>query len=1215
MSVGRSSSPTEATSNSGDAKLMMTNDSSDKSKTTTTTAAATDGGGTMPTSKADNNSKQRTTRLVWMSSSALSLLLFIGWYYYHGGGEASTTTAAVLPLWLSKFGQHSTLESNDDDNNNNIAQTQEKEEEEDQNEQTKEVQEVVQSTIKKYKNVARGLEGTVVKSMNRGYPLATYLEEDLTMYGESSDDDDDDEESGDDDEESRDDYEFGGKKEVILEEHKEHDEEGELSLGDHHHGQHRSSVSSNAQQQLNTNNNKPTKLDSSSEEEEEEDDFYDATAASKKAQQVALQIASSPNSTTADIERATNVAKEVMELMKSKKDVGQHARLWEGGEEAVIQIVLMEEKENSDDDEEEMMDELTISSTEVTKEKMKDDTESSSGDDDDDSDDSNDDEEEQDSSDDHEEENSSEEPKSKKKTSSTKTTKASSSSNKSSTTSSSNELHVPNLSNLSPEDAASTILNGISSNLQERMSTMFTKAKTHECRAKIGQHFALFINGLATESKFPFQDWYYPSTCTAIPYYENWDNLPPEVNAHELHHRVYQPPKDSVPEGTYIDKVEDLELVYVILTHDQPEATIRLIESVYVKKRTKFVVHVDGKEGADETFDRLVEYAQEKNDGEGEEYIRLVPNANRVRVNWGGFSMVNATLVAMKTLFGLDHYAEHSEEQEEEDVPIVEHDNPHAFSFHKMIHLASTTYPLASNTEIRDTLASYPLDANFMHILLQPNDPTPQVWNYFVECDDALHRIYRLPPLTIDKGHGIDIHTSSQWFIISREFAWYLANPPKNSLVDYLRDYMEHVVVADESFFGTILRNTHFCSTLHNDNFLHIQFGSWENESKSKSERDPRKCVMRNPDHCGRSPTTMTLDYLPVLELSGDLFARKFDDVAEPLVKDYIDRRRAKEEERFLREEALAKEIEANKTAGVEVTEKLPLESWEFQGEGVMLVAKETVLDKVPLCLGLSKDGANRVHLLPCFKEDVPPTLSPDWYTGAVIIEEIENFNRWDIGPCSSDGALHRNETTGGLEMTPGEYSQTGPKCMLKIGDSIRKGRCLDVESDRTKPGAYANIFPCEAKWNQLFSFGNGDAAPSGGVHVTLPSSSSRKSTSDYLCLGVQGRSAMDKEEWIRHEDDDDPDELWPWERDNAIEYSDNGFKSLKYWDGIHLQTTPCSNEGAVIEFLYVPFIVEEYENDKGESTDNEKSDATAVEDEKKTGDAEKTVVDGGDEL
>ena len=138
------------------------------------------------------------------------------------------------------------------------------------------------------------------------------------------------------------------------------------------------------------------------------------------------------------------------------------------------------------------------------------------------------------------------------------------------------------------------------------------------------------------------------------------------------------------------------------------------------------------------------------------------------------------------------------------------HDKPHAFAFHKLVHMASTTYPQASNTKIRDTLASHPLDANFLHIILKPNNPTPSVWNYFVECDDALHRIYRLPALNKDRGNGVDIYTSSQWFIISRDFAWYLASPPKDSFVEYYLKYIEHVVVADEAFFGTVLRNTHF---------------------------------------------------------------------------------------------------------------------------------------------------------------------------------------------------------------------------------------------------------------------------------------------------------------------------------------------------------------------------------------------------------------------
>ncbi len=60
---------------------------------------------------------------------------------------------------------------------------------------------------------------------------------------------------------------------------------------------------------------------------------------------------------------------------------------------------------------------------------------------------------------------------------------------------------------------------------------------------------------------------------------------------------------------------------------------------------------------------------------------------------------------------------------------------------------------------------------------------------------------------------------------------------------------------------------------------------------------------MPHPDHCGRSPTTMTID-LPILELCDDFFARKFDDNIDTAIKDIIDFNRARDEEEFRRLEA-----------------------------------------------------------------------------------------------------------------------------------------------------------------------------------------------------------------------------------------------------------------------------------------------------------------------
>jgi hypothetical protein len=172
----------------------------------------------------------------------------------------------------------------------------------------------------------------------------------------------------------------------------------------------------------------------------------------------------------------------------------------------------------------------------------------------------------------------------------------------------------------------------------------------------------------------------------------------------------------------------------------------------------------------------------------------LVPSTNRVRVNWGAFSMVNATLQALKYAFALDPHYTHTPLQ-----------------FHKVVHIASTSYPLKSNIEIRRRLASYPLNTNFFDLVFKPTNPGEGSWHYFVECDDAVHRIYRLTPLVSTdfetENTGVDLYTSSQWFISSRDYAHYLAEARPGTFVHKYLQYMEHVVVADEHFFGTVLRH------------------------------------------------------------------------------------------------------------------------------------------------------------------------------------------------------------------------------------------------------------------------------------------------------------------------------------------------------------------------------------------------------------------------
>lgn len=392
-----------------------------------------------------------------------------------------------------------------------------------------------------------------------------------------------------------------------------------------------------------------------------------------------------------------------------------------------------------------------------------------------------------------------------------------------------------------PHEAARRVTQRMTETVADRLTKLFQQATTSQCRALVAQHLGYFIGAIGTEDPMPFAETQFVNECPE-PHYD-WDHLPDGVSLVDIQNRTYQP-----DDGVY-KAADDLHLLYGILTHDDANATLRLVRALDDDNdstaNVTFVIHVDGK--YDDTYHTLVDFARNRSN------VHVLGHDRRVRVNWGGFTMVNATLQILQ-------YA------------LVDPRHP-PLAFDKFVHLASSSYPLASNREIRQRLSEYPLDANLLYLVMRPARPKPWGWHYFVECDDRLHRIHRLAPLQ-NATHGIDLYTSSQWFIASRDFAQYLAQSPPGSFVAQFLEYAQHVVVADETFFGTVLRNTEFCTTHSNRNLLHMQFDKWESELPH-GKRDERKCMMLDPDHCGRSPTVLTSDYVDILELSNDLFARK----------------------------------------------------------------------------------------------------------------------------------------------------------------------------------------------------------------------------------------------------------------------------------------------------------------------------------------------------
>ena len=167
------------------------------------------------------------------------------------------------------------------------------------------------------------------------------------------------------------------------------------------------------------------------------------------------------------------------------------------------------------------------------------------------------------------------------------------------------------------------------------------------------------------------------------------------------------------------------------------------------------------------------------------------------------------------------------------------------------------------------------------------------------------------------------------------------------------------------------------------------------------------------------------------------------------------------------------------------------------------------------------------------------------------------------------------------MKVEKGSYSKTGPRCMLKQMDGPRTGRCFDGDSGELQPVGETQVFPCTKRWYQFLSFGDGRFAPNGSMFITIPShivsqirNLGHKMT-PYLCLGVYGRGNRDELDW---EDDDYDPEL---ENDDISDNDDDEeWAPLSEWLEQEIVTTQCTNKGAVIEWLFVPFITEDNEDD-----------------------------------
>ena len=199
------------------------------------------------------------------------------------------------------------------------------------------------------------------------------------------------------------------------------------------------------------------------------------------------------------------------------------------------------------------------------------------------------------------------------------------------------------------------------------------------------------------------------------------------------------------------------------------------------------------------------------------------------------------------------------------------------------------------------------------------------------------------------------------------------------------------------------------------------------------------------------------------------------------------------------------------------------------------------------------------------------------------------------------------------MNVTLGKYSATGPRCMLQQLDGIRAGRCPDGGSTAFQPGGETQVYPCMREWYQFVSFGDGSIAPPGSLYSTIPFHIVKQIRAmghdhiPFMCLGVFERGDRDEYDW------DDVEHQNELHNNVGINYSSylgetETWAPLSQFQDARIVTTQCSNIGAVIEWVFVPFILEEEidqnttiiensENFDTSSFDLQKQNATQVDD------------------
>lgn len=241
------------------------------------------------------------------------------------------------------------------------------------------------------------------------------------------------------------------------------------------------------------------------------------------------------------------------------------------------------------------------------------------------------------------------------------------------------------------------------------------------------------------------------------------------------------------------------KIAYLIQAHADPENLKRLINAL--DDQDDFFIHIDKKSNIDPFYELLKEKSN----------VFFIEDPDRIKVYWGGFSQVRATLNLIEK--------------------CLVQNKINGSDYLKVILISGADYPIKSKKTFKSYLETFK-DVNFIRGM-NVTEANTKKYNYclrnylffdFFLINQNITRVFRkilnligstifkkTNYVLLENGKKMDVFHGSSWWALNIEVIKYIQEYSRNN--NTLKKYFRYSLASDEKYFHTIFFNSVFSKT------------------------------------------------------------------------------------------------------------------------------------------------------------------------------------------------------------------------------------------------------------------------------------------------------------------------------------------------------------------------------------------------------------------